>query len=461
MPVHRRHQLREYQDASHLAMFDHITRLGLDHPRLLLYPHFVERPYGAEDRYYLVLPDPMPMLAGALPLPQKIARVLDWGDQLADALAYMHAHKIVWQHIGPSHIALRDRQAMWVDFSAAGLLAPDRPTGSQQRIRDVVGLARVMFYLATGKDTYERTNTLPEAAAKVFEGVLGDGHEIDTAEALAKAFREAVIAIRRPTTLRLHVGRHTDVGMVRDLNEDSLLVLELDRVHRSISQPMGLYVVADGMGGHAAGDVASGLAMSTMAENMATHLLVPQLSSALNNNEAFDAQLWLANAVQAANEAVYAQRQSTETNMGTTLVAALIIGNKVHIANVGDSRAYVITSNDEIQQITTDHSLVERLIATGQIQPDEARAHPQRNVIYRTIGDKEKAQVDFFTQNLNPGDSLLLCSDGLSGKIEDTEISQIINSSQSPQEACERLVQAANDRGGDDNITVIIAQASS
>jgi serine/threonine protein phosphatase PrpC len=238
-------------------------------------------------------------------------------------------------------------------------------------------------------------------------------------------------------------------------------VLELDRVHRSISQPMGLYVVADGMGGHAAGDVASGLAISTMAENMATHLLVPQLSSAVNSNEAFDAQLWLANAVQAANEAVYAQRQSTDTNMGTTLVAALIIGNKVHIANVGDSRAYLINTNDEIRQITTDHSLVERLIATGQIQPDEARAHPQRNVIYRTIGDKEKAQVDFFVQNLNPGDSLLLCSDGLSGKIEDAEISQIINSSQSPQEACERLIQAANDSGGDDNITAIIVQASS
>ena len=461
MPVHRRHQLREYQDFSHVAMFDHITRLGLKHSRLLLYPHFVECPYGTEDRYYLVLPDPMPMLASALALPQKIARVLDWGDQLADALAYMHVHKIGWQHIGPSHIALRDRQAMWVDFNAAQLLDPDRSTATQQKVRDVVGLARVMFYLATGKDTYERTTNLPEAAARVFERVLGDRTEIDTAEALAKAFREAVIAIRRPTTLRLHIGRHTDVGMIRDLNEDSLLVLELDRVHRSISQPMGLYVVADGMGGHAAGDVASGLAISTMAENMATHLLVPQLSSAVNSNEAFDAQLWLANAVQAANEAVYAQRQSTGTNMGTTLVAALIIGNKVHIANVGDSRAYLINTNDEIRQITTDHSLVERLIATGQIQPDEARAHPQRNVIYRTIGDKEKAQVDFFVQNLNPGDSLLLCSDGLSGKIEDAEISQIINSSQSPQEACERLIQAANDSGGDDNITAIIVQASS
>jgi protein phosphatase len=300
---------------------------------------------------------------------------------------------------------------------------------------------------------------LPDVAIKVFDKILGNEPEIDTAETLAEAFREAVIAIRRPDTLRLRVGRHTDVGMVRDLNEDSLLVLELDRMNRSISRPLGLYVVADGMGGHAAGDVASGLAINTIASRMASHFLVPQLS---NNGalDSFDAQIWLADAVQAANDAVYAHRQSTGTNMGTTLVAALVIGEEAYIANVGDSRAYFITDNEEIRQITTDHSLVERLVAMGQIGPQEARAHPQRNVIYRTIGDKEKAQVDFFIQTLNPGASLLLCSDGLSGKVEDHEIRRIVSAGRSPQEACELLVQAANDHGGDDNITVIIVQAS-
>jgi protein phosphatase len=147
--------------------------------------------------------------------------------------------------------------------------------------------------------------------------------------------------------------------------------------------------------------------------------------------------------------------------MGTTLVAALVVGDTAHIANVGDSRAYVITQDDDIRRITIDHSLVERLVAIGQIKPDEARSHPQRNVIYRTIGDKEEAEVDFFVQQLNPGDSLLLCSDGLSGKIEDAEMRRLVSRSQSPQEACELLVQAANDHGGDDNITVIIVQASS
>ena len=458
MPIHRRHQLQEYRAPSEVATAAQIARLGLNHPGLLVCHYFVEQPYGNEDRYYLVSPDPMPILASSVTLPQKVARVLDWGNQLADALEYLHEHDIGWQQISPDHFALRERQAMWLEFSAAQPLPSNEADAAQHKAEDVAGLASAMFYLATGSDTYQSQANLPEAAVTVFEQVLGT-HEITTADGLAKAFGDAMTTIRRPTTLRLRVGRYTDVGMVRDLNEDSLLALELDRVHRSISRPIGLYVVADGMGGHAAGDVASGLAINAMAEKMATHLLVPQLSSDIDA-EAFDAKIWLADAVQAANTAVYSHRQSTGTNMGTTLVAALIIGDTAHIANVGDSRAYLITNSDGIRQITTDHSLVERLVALGQIKPDEARVHPQRNVIYRTIGDKEKPEIDFFVQKLNPGDSLFLCSDGLSGKVEDPEIRRLVDRGRSPQEACEQLVQAANDNGGDDNITVIIVQAS-
>jgi serine/threonine protein phosphatase PrpC len=458
VPIHRRHQLREYRESSQVAAVARVAELGLNHPGLLQCYYFVERPYGNEDRYYLVLPDPMPMLASKLTLPQKVARVLDWGNQLADALAYLHANNIGWQEITSEHIALRERKAMWLDLGLAQPISSDRAKAAQQKVQDVVGLASVMFYLATGTDINRHQANLPEAAADVFKRVL-DTNEITTAEALAEAFEEAMTAIRRPTTLRLRVGRHTDVGMVRDLNEDSLLTLELDRVHRSISYPLGLYVVADGMGGHAAGDVASGLAINTMAERMATDFLMPHLT-ADTQSESFDGKRWLLNAVQATNASVYTHRQSTGTNMGTTLVAALVISDSVHIANVGDSRAYYITNDDGIRQITTDHSLVERLVALGQIRPDEARIHPQRNVIYRTIGDKEEAEIDFFVQKLSPGDSLLLCSDGLTGKIEDAEILRVVSLSRSPQEACEHLVQAANDNGGDDNITVIIVQAS-
>ena len=459
MPIHRRHQLYEYRDSAQLATVAYMAELGLEHPGLLIGHFFVERPYGKADRSYLVLPDPMPVLANKIALPQKVARVLDWGNQLADALAYLHTHNIGWQQISPDHVALRERQAMWSDFSTAQPLPSNQADAVQIKGQDVVGLAEVIFYLATGTDTYQSQSNLPEAANSVFERALST-HEITAAETLAEAFKEAMTSIRRPTSLRLRVGRHTDVGMVRDLNEDSLLTLELDRVHRSISRPIGLYVVADGMGGHAAGDVASGLAINTIAEKMTTHLLVPQLTSD-TGSDAFDAQRWLADAVQAANAAVYTHRQSSGTNMGTTLVAALVIEDSAHIANVGDSRAYLITDNGDIRQITTDHSLVERLVALGQIKPHEARTHPQRNVIYRTIGDKSEAEVDFFSQKLNPGDSLLLCSDGLTGRVEDVEIWQLVSRSRSPQEACEQLVRAANDNGGDDNVTVIIVQASS
>jgi len=458
VPIHRRHQLVEYQEFTAVTMAARVAELSLDHPALLPHRYFAEQPYGSRDRHYLLLPDPLPPLASQVQVPQKVARVLGWGAQLADALAYLHTQQIGWQEVNTDHIALRERRAMWIDFTTTSPLPADDAQASQQRARDVTGLVHVMYYLATGRDTYQPQTDLPEVAANTFDRMLGQG-EIITAAALAETLRQAVDAIRRPDTLRLRVGRHTDVGMVRDLNEDSLLTLELDRVHRSVSRPIGLYVVADGMGGHAAGDVASGLAINTIAEKMATHLLVPQLTGDIDS-QTFDAQRWLADAVQAGNRAVYAHRQSVGTDMGTTLVAALMIGDMAYFANVGDSRAYLI-NHDGIRQITTDHSLVERLVALGQITPEEARTHPQRNVIYRTIGDKEEAEVDFFVQQLNPGDSLLLCSDGLNGKVEDAEIRQLVTHGRSPQEACEQLVQAANNNGGDDNVTVIIVQASS
>jgi serine/threonine protein phosphatase PrpC len=457
IPVHRRHQLLEYRDAAAVAVAARVAELGLDHPGLLLHRYFAERPYGQDDRYYLLLPDPPLLLASLAPVPQKVARVLDWGAQLAEALTYLHSHKLGWQQVSADHIALRERRAMWSDFTAVHELVRDPAAAAHQQASDVAGLTGVLFYLATGADAYTPQAGLPEAAAQLFDRVLGDAAEITTAEALGKALTQAVADVRRPNTVHLRMGRHTDVGMVRDLNEDSLLTLELDRVQRSISRPIGLYVVADGMGGHAAGDVASGLAIDTIAEKMVTHLLAPQLTGDANS-ESFDAQGWLADAIQAANQAILDHRDEIGTNMGTTLVAAIVIGDVATVANVGDSRAYLV--NDEgIRQITTDHSLVERLVALGQITPGEARVHPQRNVIYRTIGDKEEVEIDFFVQALNTGDSLLLCSDGLSGRVEDAEIWRLVKRSRSPQEACEQLVQAANDRGGGDNITVVIVQA--
>jgi protein phosphatase len=241
--------------------------------------------------------------------------------------------------------------------------------------------------------------------------------------------------------------------MIRTLNEDSLLLVESSRILQSISQPLGVYIIADGMGGHSAGEIASTTIVNAIAQKTYTELLPADMETGTET----DNGQWLLEAVQAANEAVFSIRKSTGSDLGSTLVAALIEGNNAHIANVGDSRAYLINAKG-IRQITTDHSLVERLVATGQITREEARYHHQRNVIYRTIGDKAIVDIDMNSLPLSHGDRLLLCSDGLSGMITDEDIQRIVEKAPSTQAACDALVDAANAAGGEDNITVIIVE---
>jgi protein phosphatase len=185
------------------------------------------------------------------------------------------------------------------------------------------------------------------------------------------------------------------------------------------------------MGGHTAGEVASTAIVNSIAQKASMELF----GTESDTNDDYDTRLWLQDAVQSANAAVFEIRKSTGTDLGSTLVAALLKANEANIAHVGDSRVYIIREG-EIQQITKDHSLVERLVATGQISPEEARYHPQRNVIYRTIGDKPQVEVEMSSLQLSIGDRLLLCSDGLNGMLTDGEILRIVEGSQSPQAAC-------------------------
>jgi PPM family protein phosphatase len=456
LPVHQKYTLHEFQDVAPITVAARLIELELRHKALITYRYFAETPYSEETRHYLLLPDPLPISADQISTPQKTARSLNWGAQLADGLAFLHQHGIRWETITPASLGLRDREALWMDLTAARYLSEDNREANEQQLANVRGLARIVFWLATGMEEPDGdVPALPPAATTLFQRVLvQSAPEIISASALAQAFRETVDQIRRPEAVSFRLGRATDVGRVRDLNEDSLLVLQLDRVHRSIGKPICLLAIADGMGGHSAGDIASGLVVDTIAERVVSQMLIPYLN---NNPElgSVRAQQWLDGAIVAANEAVLDRRDETTANMGTTLVAALVIGTDVYLANVGDSRAYLINA-DGIRQITTDHSLVERLIAIGQISPAEARTHPQRNVIYRTLGDEAPLEVDQFSESLFSGDQLLLCSDGLTGKLEDSEIWEIVTTSASPQDASERLVDAANEQGGEDNTSVVI-----
>lgn len=269
------------------------------------------------------------------------------------------------------------------------------------------------------------------------------------------ALLEDLETVRVHRSLDLRVGRLTHPGRVRELNEDSLLTLEFVWSNQSVSRPAGLFIVADGMGGHEAGEIASGMLIRAIARRAASEWL-PRVASP--GDEATDDGAWLADAIQGGNEEIYEWAHGAGYEMGTTVVAALIIGDRGHVAHVGDSRAYRINPAG-IERLTADHSLVESLVVSNQISREEARDHPQANVIYRTIGDRRQVAIDTQSVHLAPGDHLLLCSDGLSGMLTDEIMRRLVMDAASPQAACDALIDAANRAGGEDNITAIVVKS--
>ena len=225
-------------------------------------------------------------------------------------------------------------------------------------------------------------------------------------------------------------GSRTDIGYVRDHNEDSLIIIP------------PLFAVADGMGGHEAGEIASEITVNTLAELAPSHLDAEGLTAA----------------VEAANYNVMkAPRQGIgRDGMGTTLPAAMLEGERLLIAQVGDSRAYLLHKG-HLQQITRDHSLMADLIEAGQITPEEARVHPNRSVITRAIGSDIHMRPDIYELNVDAGDRILLCSDGLSSMISNNAIESIMRRQSDAQHCADELVTAALENGGADNVTVVVA----
>lgn len=228
-------------------------------------------------------------------------------------------------------------------------------------------------------------------------------------------------------------GSRTDIGCIRDHNEDSLVV----------APP--LFVVADGMGGHAAGEVASEIAVNVMAERAPAHI----------DSDA------LGRAVEEANRAIIlaAHEGRGRQGMGTTMTAAMLEGERLVIAQVGDSRAYLLHQG-KLQQLTRDHSLMADMIEAGQLTPEEARTHPNRSVITRALGSDEHLQPDLYEINVEAGDRLLVCSDGLSGMLRDEDIERTLCRVQDPQRCASQLVNEAISAGGHDNVTVIVADVA-
>lgn len=232
----------------------------------------------------------------------------------------------------------------------------------------------------------------------------------------------------------------TDIGKKRQLNQDYVYTSE-----SPIGNLPNVFIVADGMGGHNAGDYASKYTVETIVQEIA-------------RSSEKDTIKVIRNAIGIANEHIRTRAKEDVHlyGMGTTLVVATCIGSTLEVANVGDSRLYVV--NDKITQITRDHSLVEEMVRMGGIDREAARSHPDKNIITRAIGASETVKVDFFTVKLQKGDIVLMCSDGLTNMLEDEEIRMILNGQRDIVEKAEELVKAANNNGGRDNIAVVLIE---
>ena len=203
VPVRRRYQVYEYRQFSTIEVAAAMAEAGLKHPGLLVPDFFSETPYGDQPRHYLVLPGSLSVLANQVQVPQKSARVLKWGAQLAEALAYLHENNLGWESVGLDHVALKERNAVWVDFSTARQLSENEAEATQQRADDVIALTRIVFFLATGLKDYDPNNDLPPAARRVFEqAFITPTVDIDL-KTLAEGFRGGVVSVRRPDTIHL------------------------------------------------------------------------------------------------------------------------------------------------------------------------------------------------------------------------------------------------------------------
>jgi serine/threonine protein phosphatase PrpC len=260
----------------------------------------------------------------------------------------------------------------------------------------------------------------------------------------------------------MQIGYKCDVGRARRINEDSLLCLKFDAQFGTGIHAAALFLVADGMGGHNAGEIASELGTRTVASECLKQLMASFSKTANKGDEQAtldNPQAALNNAISMANRQLFdeAKERKGLQGMGTTMVAALLMGQDLYVAHVGDTRCYII-SNRETMQITRDHSQVQEMVDAGLLTPEQARKHPSRNVITRVLGYYQEVSIDNHNLKLFQGDNILLCSDGLWGVLPDQKITEVVLSAKSPEQACSELVALANQLGGPDNISVIIVR---
>ena len=322
-------------------------------------------------------------------------------------------------------------------------------------------LDNLALQIAQGRETVRITgHLLPQRTAPRPCARCGRGNreQANYCMACGAALRPGLHPLEPPTRApSLSIAARSDVGRRRPLNEDTFYAGEFAVAEGVLGT---LLLVADGMGGHQAGEVAAALARDGLKQTLTATLSLGVPADDLGWHDL------LRHSVLEVNRRIYdhAQANTSRRGMGTTVTLAVVTGGRAHVAHVGDSRAYLmnvqgVTGDGSTWiQLTTDHTLIARLVDIGQLTPEQARLHPQRNVLYRSLGSDPTVEVDTFSQALAPGDLLLFCSDGLVSYVEDAELARIVIAEPSIDRACEQLVALANERGGSDNISVVIAR---
>lgn len=415
-----------------------------------------------------------------------VQQSLEWMIQLCQSISQLHRRQILHLDVQPRYIVVApdNQRVRLTGFHRAAVLPLDSnlaidvtpgysspehcgvfdvPVDARS---DVYSLGAVWFQLLTGQNPMEMAEgdwgfiypAVSEYLVDVHPAIariVGRMLEPDPDRrygSVNEVKNELLELINNPNR---RAGHFSDVGMVREGNEDSIGVKDLDFVNLSRQRGIGLYIVADGMGGVNAGEVASAISIDEGMAVLEDRLNFSQLENAADPGEIINQALTAA--VKRANLRIYETGRGDEvlSGMGTTMTAAVVFGQTLYVGHVGDSRAYVI-NRWGIEKVSRDHSLVGRLVEIGQITEEEALVHPQRNLIYRALGTYPNVEVDTYQRSLKLGDWVLLCSDGLTGHVKDAELQSIVLEHSDPQLAAQHLVNLANLRGGEDNISVVL-----
>lgn len=457
--------------------YKHILEKNLSQDGLL---QVLDR-FHFEDRYFVLTPKWEGATLATIPQNDFVSR-FNWLLVIGGAVEYLHAHQIYHLNLTPQNIYIRSNGPKVAGLGQSKEIKYQhkntKKTKRYQR-KDMLAFCRLLQkFTAQSTVSFQGSglfSVIKEIASDAIQGKFQNMN--DLLQALRTLKKDVIqppvpVNMHRVTRLlnrhgtKIIIGKSSDRGIVRNLNEDSVATYEFTSILESVSMPISLCVVADGMGGHQNGEIASRIAIQQIAEYVNQKLLGLGLENLHTEFPESEIKKILTKAIQIANEKVHQIARAKSSDMGATLVAALIIGQQAYFANVGDCRAYHL-NNRKLKLVTHDHSLVFRLFKNQQIGFKDIRTHPQRHQVLRCLGEPNLMQnltsmaqngnhPFWFTQKLAQGDTLLLCSDGLWEMVPETILSNVIENYDHPQSACDALVKLANKNGGEDNISVII-----